>query len=148
MKQTALITAAIISGALLTPAVAQTQLPQIVEASQMQAPKTEFVKKRYTIKGQGGIVEKDGTSLLSFSNDFKTKSGPDLKVYLSPKPLSELSGKTALQSAVKIGVLKSNSGSQSYIIPEDVDLSAYQSVIIQCEAFSVLWGGFDLPVAD
>ena len=140
MKRATLMIAAILGGALFSPAFAQTD---VVEVS-----KTEFVKKRYSIKGQGGIIQKEGKSVIAFSNDFKTKNGPDLKVYLSPKPISELSGETALVSAVKIGVLKSNSGSQSYIIPDDVDLSAYQSVIIQCEAFSVLWGGFDLPEAD
>jgi len=140
MKHATLIFATILGGALLSPAVAQTQTENSAQ--------TEFVKKRYTIKGQGGLIQKNGKSIIAFSDDFQTKSGPDLKVYLSPKPVSELSGKTALKSAVKIGVLKSNTGGQSYIIPENIDLSSYQSVIIQCEAFSVLWGGFDLPIAD
>ena len=146
MKSTVLIIATIIGVAVTSPTIAQTNLTTASQAELVH--QTEFVKKRYTIKGKGELVQSGGKSVINFSNDFKTKSGPDLKVYLSPKPLSELSGKTALQSAVKVGVLKSNSGSQSYIIPDNVDLSAYQSVIIQCEAFSVLWGGFDLPITD
>lgn len=146
MKNTVLILTAVISAAVITPALAQTKLNTSNESELIH--QTEFVKKRYKIQGKGELVKSGETSIINFSEDFKTKSGPDLKVYLSPEPLSELSGKNALQNAVKVGVLKSNSGYQSYIIPENIDVSGFQSVIIQCEAFSVLWGGFDLPIVD
>lgn len=144
MKNSVLIFTAIIGAAIISPAIAQTSLSTTSESELVQ--QTEFVKKRYTIQGKGELVKSGEISIINFSEDFKTKSGPDLKVYLSPKPLSELNGKNALQNAVKVGVLKSNAGPQSYIIPDNIDVSGFQSVIIQCEAFSVLWGGFDLPV--
>ncbi len=103
-----------------------------------------FVKKRYTIQGSAKVEQIDGETRLVFSENFKTKNGPDLKVYLSKVPLSSLSAQDVDQSAVRISVLKSNKGSQSYIIPADINLSEYQSVVIQCEAYTVLWGGFDL----
>jgi len=103
-----------------------------------------FVKKRYNIKGTWKVSEQEGQTLISFNDDFKTKGGPDLKLYLSSKSLSELESGNVEGSSVKLSVLKSNHGAQSYILPENVKLSDYKSVVIHCEAFSVLWGGFDI----
>lgn len=103
-----------------------------------------FVKKRYTIDGNWSLNTVDGKTIITFSDGFKTKGGPDLKVFLSRKSLDNLSGKTALDNAIKLGVLKSNKGEQSYILPENTDLTEFKSVLIHCEAFSVLWGGFDI----
>ena len=120
---------------------------QTYEASAASAPSASpFVKKRYSIKGGWSLVEADGQTQIHFSEGFKTKGGPDLKVFLSKTPIDELDSKTAASDTKSIGVLKSKSGGQIYTVPGDIDLLDYKSVIIHCEAFSVLWGGFDLPV--
>jgi hypothetical protein len=105
---------------------------------------SSFVKKRYNIKGTWALTEEDGQSLISFNDDFRTKGGPDLKLYLSSKSISELKSGDVEGTSMKLSVLKSNKGAQSYIIPNDVNLSDYKSVVIHCEAFEVLWGGFDI----
>ena len=113
--------------------------------SSTEAPAaSSFVKKRYNIKGTWNVIEQDGQKVIQFNDDFKTKGGPDLKLYLSSKSLSELESSDVENTSVKLSVLKSNQGAQSYIIPEGVNLSDYKSVVIHCEAFSVLWGGFDI----
>ena len=104
-----------------------------------------FVKKRYLIKGEWSIETVDGKPQITFSEDFKTKGGPDLKVYLSKKLISELDSTTVATQSERIAVLKSNQGAQTYSLPDDISLADYRSVVIHCEAFSVLWGGFDLP---
>jgi len=101
----------------------------------------DFIKKKYNIKGQWKVVQKNGQTIIRFSDDFKTKNGPDLKVFLSPQSVGDVTGKTALQGAVTLGVLKSNKGTQDYIIPKGVSLANFSSVLIHCEAYSVLWGG-------
>ena len=126
-------------GAITFGVLAQAEQP-IVDSS----TSGEFVKKRYSIKGTWSVVDVDGKKTITFSDDFKTRSGPDLKIYLSPKPIETLTGKTATAGSLKLGVLKSNQGEQSYILPDDVNLSDYKSIIVHCEAFSVLWGGFDI----
>lgn len=108
------------------------------------APAATFVKKRYNIKGTWAVTEQDGQSVIQFNDDFKTKGGPDLKLYLSSNSVSDLESGDVARTSLKLGILKSNRGAQSYIIPDDVKLSDYKSVVIHCEAFSVLWGGFDL----
>lgn len=120
-------------------------LAQSSYGSSSEAPAaSNFVKKRYNIKGKWKVTEQDGQKVVQFSDDFKTKGGPDLKLYLSSKSISELQSGDVESTSLKLSVLKSNQGAQSYIIPEDVNLSDYKSLVIHCEAFSVLWGGFDL----
>ena len=51
----------------------------------------------------------------------------------------KVTGKTGTQGALELGALKSNTGAQSYIIPASVNLSASQSVLVHCEAYSKLW---------
>jgi len=103
-----------------------------------------FVKKRYNIKGTWNLTEENGQKVIRFNDDFKTKGGPDLKIFLSPHSIAELDSGNVENTSLKLSVLKSTRGAQSYIIPATVNLSDYKSVVIHCEAFSVLWGGFDL----
>ena len=103
-----------------------------------------FIKKKYKIKGHWSVVQENGRTLIRFSDDFKTKNGPDLKVFLSPQSVGEVTGETVLDGAVTLGVLKSNKGSQDYLLPKGVSLANFSSVLIHCEAFSVLWGGGSL----
>jgi len=94
--------------AISTPDIAA----QSAYGSATEAPATSnFIKKRYNIKGTWDVTQQDGQNIIRFNDDFKTKGGPDLKLY---------------------------------IIPKDVNLSDFKSVVIHCEAFSVLWGGFDI----
>lgn len=130
------------NGAQLSPQMSLETSPEVpVKAVIPQV----FTKKRYTIKGGWTIATVDGQTVITFDETFKTKGGPDLKVFLSRDELGGLSGQTALSNSERLGVLKTNKGAQSYIIPEDIDMTEFKSVIIHCEAFSVLWGGFNLP---
>ena len=104
----------------------------------------QFVKKRYTIQGSAKVETVNGQNRLVFSEDFKTKNGPDLKIYLSKRPIASLSAQDVDDRAIKLSVLKSHKGTQSYIIPVEINFDEYESVVIQCEAYTVLWGGFDL----
>ncbi len=79
----------------------------------------------------------DGKSILRLE-DFKSTNGPDVYVYLS-------TDKKASDS-VNVGRLKGNIGNQNYEIPQDVDLSKYDMVLIWCRAFSVLFGSAELQL--
>ncbi len=124
----------------------------LISAALLLAPVTfaqdagerEFIEKRYKIEGTVAIDVVDNQTRITLSDDFKTKNGPDLKVFLTKKPVADLNGDEVVPEGLKLGVLKSNKGGQTYIIPADVDLSEYESIVIHCEAFTVLWGGVDL----
>jgi len=103
-----------------------------------------FTKKDYAIKGGWTIEQRGDLNVIKFSEDFKTKNGPDLKIFLSPRAFESVRGSNATHKAELIAVLKSNQGGQEYVLPKDVDLSDYRSLLIHCEAFSVTWGGANL----
>jgi len=119
---------------------AQAQSSTSADSFQNQA----FFKKKYNIKGSWTLVQRSDKTSIRFSEDFKTKNGPDLKVFLSPKSAAEVNGKNATDGAILLGVLKNNKGVQAYEIPEGTDLSLYSTVLVHCEAYSVLWGGGSL----
>ncbi len=133
---------ATLSGGAVSPVFANSLSATVTEKSAEIGG--SFTKKKYKISGEWSIIEQDGQRILRLSESFKTKNGPDLKVFLSPKSIKSVTGKTATEGAVQISVLKANKGAQDYVIPDAINLSSFQSVLIHCEAYSVLWGGSDL----
>lgn len=100
-----------------------------------------FTKKKYAISGGWEIIKEGGQTIIRFDNSFKTKQGPDLKVFLSKKSISEVNGRNATQDSVMISVLSANSGTQDYVLPADINIEDFSTILIHCEAYSVLWGG-------
>jgi Electron transfer DM13 len=90
----------------------------------------------HNAEGQAKIIKlSDGSNFLRIE-DFRSTNGPDLYVYLSTdKGNSDF---------VNLGRLKGNIGDQNYMIPEGTDLSKYDTVLIWCRAFSVLFGSAEL----
>jgi hypothetical protein len=81
------------------------------------------------------IPLEDGSDVLRLEN-FKSTNGPDLYVYLSTdKSASEF---------INLGKLKASSGNQNYEIPNEVDLTEYNKVLIWCKAFGVLFGSAEI----
>lgn len=71
--------------------------------------------------------------------EFEVTNGPDLEVWLSAHPDPETSSDVADNAWLSLGQLKGNVGDQAYAVPVGTDLSAYQSVVIWCEQFGVLF---------
>lgn len=89
-------------------------------------------------EGSATIYElPDGDRVLRFE-DFRSKNGPDLHVYLSTEaPTSTFAGLGA--NEIHLGALKGNVGNQNYDVPAEVDLSQYRSVVIYCVPFRVVF---------
>ena len=113
-------------------------------ANAMSQSEGGWVNKQYSIKGGWEILEKNGKTTIKFTDSFKTKGGPDLKIFLSKKDIADANGKNAGTDSVLLSVLKKTKGSQEYEVPANIDLNDYQSLLIHCEAFSVLWGGANI----
>lgn len=77
----------------------------------------------------------NGTDILRLEN-FKATNGPDLYVYLSTDKTNA--------DIVNLGRLKGNIGNQNYLIPAGTDISKYNTALIWCRAFSVLFGSAQL----
>ena len=115
-----------------------------VEAVEASLPSGNFIKKKKKLKGGWEVVQRDGNTYIKFADDFSASKGPDLKVFLSPLSVADATGKTAAEGALNIGELQKTKGAQEYLVPADVNIADYSSVLVHCEKFSVLWGGGDL----
>lgn len=79
----------------------------------------------------------DGSHVLRFE-DFMSTNGPDLHVILTKHPAPS-SRADIMEAYIDLGQLKGNIGNQNYEIPADVDISEYQSVVIYCMPFHVVF---------
>ena len=83
------------------------------------------------------IPLQDGSNILRLE-DLRVTNGPDLYVYLATdKSASDF---------VNVGKLKANNGNQNYDIPTETDLTKYDTILIWCRPFSVLFGSAELEV--
>ena len=94
--------------------------------------------------GQGKVSVYERAVFLE--SDFEVGPGPAFHVYLVPKMTIRSSSDLQGIKHVDLGGLRAFKGSQRYAIPSGVDLKDYPSVIIWCEAFSVLISPADLQL--
>ena len=83
------------------------------------------------------IPLQDGSNILRLE-DLRVTNGPDLYVYLATDKSSS--------DFVNVGKLKANNGNQNYDVPTETDLTKYNTVLIWCRPFSVLFGSAELEV--
>ena len=90
----------------------------------------------HNTEGVAKIIQlADGTDILRLEN-IKATNGPDLYVYLSTdKTNAEI---------VNVGRLEGNIGNQNYLIPAGTDITKYNTALIWCRAFSVIFGSAQL----
>jgi hypothetical protein len=87
-------------------------------------------------QGIAKVIPIEGGGDVLRLEDLVVTNGPDLYVYLSTdKSASDF---------MNLGRLKANISNQNYPIPVGTDLSKYDTVLIWCRAFSVLFGSADL----
>ena len=79
-----------------------------------------------------------GERILRFE-DFEVTNGPGLHVFLSAHPNPASSDQTKDDGYLDLGELKGSKGSQNYTLSPDIDLSLYQSVVIYCYPFNVVF---------
>ena len=92
-------------------------------------------------KGSGvGTIytQSDGSALLRLE-DFRVTNGPDLRVILSPHPNPETSSEVLEDGYIEVGKLKGNIGNQNYALPAGTDPSIFNSVVIYCKPFKVVF---------
>jgi len=98
--------------------------------------------KAHPTSGRASIYQAaDGKRDLRLT-DFHTSNGPDVHVLLARSADENLKKefvKGDLDS-VELGSLKANQGDQNYDLADSVDLAKYDSVVIYCERFHVVFG--------
>ena len=89
--------------------------------------------------GQALIFSAPGGGHLLRLEDLDVTNGPALHVILSPHEDPTRGDEVKLPGYADLGPLKGNRGNQNYVIPDGVDVSAIQSVVIYCKPFSVVF---------
>ncbi len=89
---------------------------------------------------RGGVSidsTEDGTFVLALTDEFASARGPDLRVVLSrhnnPQDGNDLG------QYVELDHLRERSGAQRYIIPDGVNATQMNSVVIYCKRFNVIF---------
>jgi electron transfer DM13 len=90
----------------------------------------------HNAEGLAKVIQLDDASMILRLENFKATNGPDLYVYLATD--------NSASDFLNLGRLKGNIGNQNYDIPEGTDYSRYDTVLIWCKAFSVLFGSAEL----
>jgi len=103
-----------------------------------------FTKINYNIKGSWRLEEKDGKQVLILDESFKTRNAPDLKLFLSPLPIEQVTNENATTNSAFVAELTRNKGAQTYTLPDSINLSDYKSLVIHCQKFTKVWGGANL----
>lgn len=83
----------------------------------------------------------DGSGLLRLE-DFMVTNGPDLHVLLASGDAPD--SREDLGEYEDLGELKGNIGNQNYDLPAGLPLDAYQSVVIYCLPFHVIFASAEL----
>ncbi|MFI6392533.1 DM13 domain-containing protein [Nonomuraea sp. NPDC050540] len=81
----------------------------------------------------------DGSRVLRIEK-LDTSDGPDLRVWLTDRPVTDDWYSVGKGRSVELGNLKGNKGNANYAIPADTDLDVFRSVTIWCKRFSVSFG--------
>lgn len=80
--------------------------------------------------------------------DFNVINGPDLRVLLTthPDPMSRGDVHADDVDYFELGKLKGNIGNQNYLIPNDLNVDDYHSVVIYCKPFQVVFSVAPLSI--
>lgn len=130
-------------------------LAMLEAALQSPAPVEEARQAVASLLAQGDFVRIDnlhwaqgralihslaqGGHLLRLEN-FRAANGPDLRVMLSASPAPR--DPVTLNEgglALDLGRLKGNAGNQNYAVPAGIDPALYNSVVIFCRRFNVVF---------
>lgn len=123
---------------LATPSsvISNPNLPQRIAASPV-AQSGQFVAAEHPTEGTARIVTENGKRYLVFDQTFKSDEGPDLFVLLHRDQMPQTYD---AQNYISLGSLQNITGEQRYAIPDDVDLTNFQSAVIWCRQFNATFG--------
>ena len=115
------------SGAAEAPTTTTAAVPEVLGEG-------SFVSQGgHTVNGSAFVVDRPEGRLLVLP-ELDSENGPDLQLYLSPQADGSVDG------GVRLGPLKGNIGTQSYELPDELDLAALNNVVIWCERFATPFG--------
>ncbi len=130
----------------LVQAALQPAVPVAEEMPTLEAPVIvadgEFIEIDAIHSGQGTVTiyqTPDNRKILRFE-DFSVTNGPDLRVVLSLSAEPKTREEVELNNLdLELGPLRGTTGALNYEIAPEVDISQYNSVVIFCRAYNVVF---------
>lgn len=105
----------------------------------------QFVARSHPGSGTAKVISDGSDQRFLRFEEFETDNGPDLFVYLTTAAADASAGDFGVDGEfVNLGRLKGNVGEQNYEIPVDVDVAAFDTVVVWCDRFSVAFTAADL----
>ena len=99
-----------------------------------------------TFEGSWKIEKEGDKTYVVMGDDFDTKKAPDLKIYLSKLNFKEISADNAsdANTSVFVAQLTSYEGAKKYLVPSNITISDYKTILVHCEKYTKYWGGSPL----
>jgi len=119
------------------------QIPEIDEEEELvqveEKPRelfyAEFIPEDHDVTGAASVIEYGDERILRFE-DFETVNGPNLHIYLATD--------TSAADYVDLGEIRATKGNVNYEIDPEVDLETYDTVLVWCVPFKVLFSYAEL----
>lgn len=103
-----------------------------------------FTKKLHEIKGSWAILIEEGQRYLQFDNAFETKWFDDLQIRFSAQKFEAVNDENANEDSLLLSPLHAQSGAQNYLIPDEVDLDVFKSILIYSPQQQKISGGTNI----
>ncbi|MBI4240065.1 DM13 domain-containing protein [Candidatus Uhrbacteria bacterium] len=94
-----------------------------------------FVTHAHEVQGTAKLIEQGDVRTLRFE-DFETINGPDLHIYLA----TDISAK----EHIDLGKIRGTKGNINYTLPASIDTKTYDTVLVWCVPFRVLFSAAEL----
>lgn len=104
------------------------------------APAADAADKSGTFAGASNHVTKGTATVVKKADGYYIEVADDFWFDGAPDPKLSLGNGGKVDTATLVEGLRSNSGAQSYKLPDGIDAAAYDTVILWCEKFSVPLG--------
>jgi hypothetical protein len=117
--------------------------PDVTEVSdtpgRLKAGRFRDVDPRHRGSGTATIYRLPDDSHALRLESLDVTKGPDLFVVLSPHPDPSTSDEVMSEGYLLLEELKGTKGDQNYALPAEIDPLQFESVVIYCRKFSVLF---------
>lgn len=124
---------------------AEQEMPQMTNEVVIAEGEFQSEDQLRQVAGKYLLYELPDSRRVLRLEEFRITNGPDLHVVLS-RSANPKTGTEVGSDYIDLGLLQGNVGSQNYSVPAEVDLEAYQSIVIFNVSFATVFGSAPMVV--
>ncbi len=105
----------------------------------------DWKKKTKRTKGRFEIARTDDGTILRFGAGFSTPKPPEpLRIVFSNHSAKDAKNGNAMTAGRMVVLLDRVKGAQEYLLPDDLDIASFNSLLLHCERYTKLWSAADI----